>query len=84
MEEASIQKTWGKLGTNQQSGLANIIKYLPVRHLLNESQTNLSLSDTTHAIQQKEFSTAEFIIASSRKMFLKFYENVGPACEPIA
>ena len=61
-----------------------MIKYLLVRHLLHESQTNLSLPNAPHAIQQKEFSTPEFIITFSGKMFLQFCENVGPACEPNA
>ena len=60
------------------------MKCLPVRHLLNESQTNLSLPNTPHAIQQKEFPTAEFIIAFSSKMFPQFCEDVGSACEPNA
>ena len=45
-------------------------KYTLVRHILNEPQTNLSLPNTPHAIQQKEFSTTEFMIAFSSKMFL--------------
>ena len=61
-----------------------MIEYLLVRHLLNESQTNLSLPNTPHAIQQKEFSMAELIIAFNGEMLLQFCENVGPACEPNA
>ena len=61
-----------------------MLRYSPVRHLLNEPQTNLSLPNSPHAIQQKEFSTAESIIAFSSKMILQFCENVGPACEPNA
>jgi len=59
-----------------------MIKYLLVRHILNESQTNLSLPNTPHAIQQKEFSMAKFIVNFSSKMFLQFCENVGSSCEP--
>jgi len=59
-----------------------MVEYLLVRHILNEPQTNLSLPNTSHAIQQKEFSTAEFIVAFASKVFLQFYENVGPSCEP--
>ena len=59
-----------------------MIKYSLVRHLLNEPQTNLSLPNTPHAIQQKEFSAADFIAAFRSKMFLQFCENVGPSCEP--
>ena len=58
-----------------------MIKYLLVRHLLNESQTNLSLTNTPHAIQQKELLLVEYIITFSSKMFLQFCENVCPACE---
>ena len=61
-----------------------MMKYPLVRHILNEPQTNLSFSNTPHAMQQKEFSTAESIIASSSKMFLQFCENIAPACEPNA
>jgi len=60
------------------------MKYSQVRHILNEPQKNLSLANTPHAIQQKEFSTVEFIIAFNSKMFLQFCENVSPACEPNA
>ena len=58
-----------------------MIKYSQVRHLLNEPQTNLSLPDTPHTIQQKEFSMVEFIVAFASKMFLQFCENVAPSCE---
>ena len=61
-----------------------MMQYLPVRHVLDESQANLSLSNTPHAIQQKEFSTAEFIIIFNSKMFPQFCKNVGLACEPNA
>ena len=61
-----------------------MMKYSPVRHILNQPQTNLSFSNTPHAMQQKEFSTAESIITLSSKMFLQFCENAGPACEPNA
>jgi hypothetical protein len=61
-----------------------MMKYSPVRHILNEPQTNLSLPNTPHAIQQKEFSTAEFTIAFSSEMLLQFRENIGSACEPNA
>jgi hypothetical protein len=61
-----------------------MMKHSPVRHIISEPQTNLSLPNTPHAIQQKEFATAEFIIAFSSKMFLQFCENVGSACEPNA
>ena len=61
-----------------------MIKYLPVRHVLNKSQTNLSFANTPHAMQQKVFSTADLIITTNSKMFLQFCENVGPACEPNA
>jgi len=84
MEDASIQKTWEKLGTNQKQGLSTMVGYLLVRHIFNEPQTNLSLPNTPHAIQQKEFSTAEFIVAFSCKMFLQFCENIGLSCEPNA
>ena len=84
MEDASIQKTWEKLGTNQIEGLSSMVEYLLVRHILNEPQTNLGLPNATHAIQQKEFSMAEFIVAFSSEMFLQFCENVGPSCEPNA
>ena len=61
-----------------------MIKYPLVRHFLNEPQTNLSLPYTAHPIQQKEFSTVEFIIAFSSKMFFQFGKNISPACEPNA
>ena len=70
MEDASIQKTWEKLGINEKQELSGMVEYLLVRHLLNEPQTNLSLPDTRHTIQQKEFSMAEFIVAFASKMFL--------------
>ena len=60
----------------------SMTKYSLVKHFLNEPQTNLSLPNTPHAIQQKEFSTVEFIIAFSSKMFFQFCENIGPSCEP--
>jgi len=72
----------GKAGTNQTQGLSSMVEYLLVRHILNEPQTNLSLPNTPHAIQQKEFSTAEFVVAFGSKMFLQLYENVGASCEP--
>jgi len=81
IEDASIQKIWEKLGTNEKQGLI-MVEYLLVRHILNEPQTNLSLPNTPHAIQQKEFSTAEFVVAFGSKMFLQFCENIGPSCEP--
>ena len=59
-------------------------RYSPARHLLNEPQTNLGLPNTPHAIQQKEFSAVESIIAFGSKMFPQFCENVGPTCEPNA
>ena len=71
----------GKAGDPSETGLI-VVEYLLVRHILNEPQTNLSLPNTPHAIQQKEFSTAELIIAFGSKMFLQFYENVSPSCEP--
>ena len=61
-----------------------MIKYSLVRHFLNEPQANLSFPNTSHAIQQKEFSAAEFIIAFSGKMFLQYGKNISPACEPDA
>ena len=70
MEDASIQKTWEKLGINEKQELSGMVEYLLVRHLLNEPQTNLSLPDTPHTIQQKEFSMAELIVAFASKMFL--------------
>ena len=84
VEDASIQKTWEKLETDQKQGLNSMVEYLLVRHILNEPHTNLSLPDTPHAIQQKEFSTADFIVAFRSKMFFQFCENVGPSCEPNA
>ena len=57
-------------------------KYTLVRHILNEPQANLSLPNAPHAIQQKEFSKAEFIVAFTSEVFLQFRENVGPSCEP--
>jgi len=60
----------GKAGTNEKQEPSSMVDYLLVRHILNEPQTNLSLPNTPHAIQQKEFSTAEFIIAFGSKMFL--------------
>jgi len=60
----------GKAGTNQTQGLSSMVEYLLVRHILNEPQTNLSLPNTSHAIQQKELLTAEFIVAFGSKMFL--------------
>ena len=59
-----------------------MMEYLLVRHILNEPQTNLSLPNTPHAIQQKKNSIAEFIIAFSSKMLLQFCENISPSCEP--
>jgi len=59
-----------------------MVEYLLVRHILNEPQTNLSLPNTPHAIQQKEFLMVEFIVAFGSKMFLQFYENVSPSREP--
>ena len=58
-----------------------MIKYLPVKHLLNESQTNLSLPNTTHAIHQEEFLVVMFIITFSCKMFPQFCKNVSLPCE---
>ena len=58
-----------------------MVEYLLVRHILNEPQINLSLSDPPQAIQQEEFSTADFISAFRSKMPLQHCENVGPACE---
>ena len=84
IEDPSIQKTWEKLGTNQQEGLGGMIMYSLVRHLLNKPQTYLSLPNTPHTVQQKEFSTAEFIIACSGKMFFQFGKNISSACEPNA
>ena len=84
MEDASIQKTWEKLGTNQIEALSSMVEYLLVRHILNEPQINLGLPNAPHAIQQKEFSTTEFIVAFGSEMFLQFRENVGPSCEPNA
>ena len=52
VEDASIQKTWEKLGMNQLQGLGSIVEYLLARHMLNECQTNLSLYNPAHAIQQ--------------------------------
>jgi hypothetical protein len=69
-------------GPSEKKGLSSMVEYLLVRHILNEPQTNLSLPNTPHAIQQKEFSTADFIVAFGSKMFLQFCENVGPSCEP--
>ena len=59
-----------------------MVKNLLVRHILNEPQTNLSLPNTPHAMQQKEFSVVECIIAFRHKMFLQFCKKVGPSCEP--
>ena len=61
-----------------------MMNYLLVRHFLNEPQTDLSLTDTSHAVQQKEFSTVKFIVAFSGKMFLQLGKNISPACEPNA
>ena len=58
-----------------------MVEYLLVRHILNEPQINLSLSDPPQAIQQEEFSTAEFISAFRSKMFFQFGKNITPACE---
>ena len=58
-----------------------MVEYSLIRHILNKPQTNLGLPNTPHAIQQKEFSTTEFIIAFSSKVFLQFCENIGLACE---
>ena len=66
---------------NQLQGLGNMVEYLLARHILNEPQANLSLSNPPHAIQQEEFSTAEFISAFHGKMFCQFCKNIGPACE---
>lgn len=54
---------------------------LLVRHLLNKLQTNLGLSDTPHAIQQKEPATMHLVMALGFEMFLQSGKNVGPACE---
>ena len=40
-----------------------MVEYLLARHILNEPHTNLSLPNTPHAIQQKEFSMVEFIVS---------------------
>ena len=66
---------------NQLQGLGNMVEYLLARHILNEPQANLSLSNPPHAIQQEEFSTVEFISVSHSKMFLQLCKNIGPACE---
>ena len=81
-EDASSQNTWEKLRTNQTHVVSSMAEYLLVRHILNEPHTNLSLPNTPHAIQQKEFSMAEFIVAFSSKMFLEFCKNLSPSCEP--
>ena len=83
-EDASIQKIWEKLGTNQKQRLSSTVEYLLVRHILNSPQTNLSLSNPPHAIQQEKFSTANVISAFSSKMFLQFCENICPSGEPNA
>ena len=84
IEDASIQKTWEKLGTNEKQELSSMVEYLLIKHVFNKPQTNLSLPNAPHAIQQKESLMAEFLIAFSSKMFLQFCENLGPPCEPLA
>ena len=81
LEDASIQKTWEKLGTNEKQEISSMVEYLLIRHVLHKPQTNLSLPKTPHAIQQEEFSTAEFISAFRSKMFLQFCKNISAACE---
>ena len=80
-EDASIQKTWEKLETNQKQGLNSMVEYLLVRHILNKPHTNLSLPYTPHAIQQKEFLPAEFVVTFGSKMFLELCENLSPSCD---
>ena len=81
-EDASIQKIWEKLGINQKQRISSMVKYLLVKHILDGPQTNLSLSNPPHAIQQEEFSMADIITAFSSKMFLQFCENICVPCEP--
>lgn len=57
---------------------------LLVRHLLDKLQTNLSLPNTPHAIQQKVLATRQFVIAFGFEMFLHLGENGSPTCEPNA
>ena len=58
-----------------------MVEYLLARHILNEPQTDLSLSNPAHAIQQEEFSMAEFISAFHGKMLRQFCKDISPACE---
>ena len=55
LEDASIQKTWEKLGINENQELSSMVKYLLVRHLLDESQKNLSLPNTPMPYNKNKF-----------------------------
>ena len=55
-----------------------------VRHLLNKLQANLSLSNAPHSMQEKVLSFKKPISGINRKVFLEFFNNLHPACEPSA
>ena len=55
--------------------------YSLVRHFLHEFQANLSLSNTTHSIQQKILPFLSLTIGTVREMLLEFGDDFYPACE---
>ena len=77
-EDASIQKTIEKLAGSQcQEQCSDMIfqGYSLIRHVLNKLQANLSLSNTTHSIQQKMLSLLNLIISTVQEMLLQFGNN---------
>ena len=86
-EDASIQKTRGKLDVIEAQLLcwsAMLQSNSLVRHFLNKLQANLSLPNTPHSIQQKEFSLPNTVINISHKMLPEFGNNFSPARESTA
>ena len=83
-EDASSHKTIEKLAGSQcQEQRSDIIfqRISLIRYLLNKLQANLSLSNTTHSIQQKILSLLYLIIGTVREMLLQFGDDFRPACE---
>ena len=83
-EDASSQKTIEKLaGSQSQEQRLDIIfqRISLIRHLLNKLQANLSLSDTTHSIQQKILSLPNLIIGTVQEMLFQAGNDFCPACE---
>ena len=86
-EDASIQKTRGKLNVMEPQQLyqsATLQNHSLVSHFLNKFQANLSLPDTPHSIQQKEFSLPSTVISIVHKMLLESGNNFSAARESTA